>query len=171
MARPAYWDSLISKIKAVYKGKLTYAENWDTYTNVPFWKELDYIGIDAYFPLTDERNVTNQALNAGWEKYKKEIEAVTIKSGKPVLFTEFGYHSCDYTAKEPWTNADYPANFENQKMALQVLFNNFWDEKWFAGGFLWKWYDDDRAGGENNTDYTPQNKPAEKMIGEVYGRH
>lgn len=171
VARPAYWDSLIAKIRVVYKGKLTYAENWDNYTNVPFWKELDYIGVDAYFPLSGEKNLFEKGLERGWEKYKREIKSLSEKANKPVLFTEFGYRSCDYAAKEPWTNSKEPVNLNNQTIALQVLFNNFWNEKWFAGGFLWKWYDTENAGGEGNTDYTPQNKPAEKLINEVYGKY
>jgi hypothetical protein len=34
-ARPIYWQELIQKNKAIYKGKLVYAGNWDSY-KVPF---------------------------------------------------------------------------------------------------------------------------------------
>lgn len=171
VARPVYWDSLIAKIKLVYKGKLTYAENWDTYTNVPFWNTLDYIGVDAYFPVSGEKIVSKKELEKGWEIHKREIKSLAKKTNKPVLFTEFGYRSCDYTAKEPWANSKEPPNMKNQTLALEVLFNNFWKEKWFAGGFLWKWYDHELAGGEGNTDYTPQNKPAEKLINKMYEKY
>ena len=50
--RPQYWNQLITKIRAVYKGKLTYAANWDEFEDTPFWGQLDFIGIDAYFPLS-----------------------------------------------------------------------------------------------------------------------
>ena len=169
-ARPDYWDTLISRIKIIYHGKLTYAENWDTYTTVSFWKQLDYIGVDAYFPLSASKNVSEKELESGWEKYKSEIKLLAEKNSKPVLFTEFGYRSCDYAAKEPWSNSKEPVNLNNQTIALKVLFNNFWNEKWFAGGFVWKWYDNEHAGGEANTDYTPQNKPAEKFISDFYGK-
>jgi hypothetical protein len=49
-ARPAFWKALIEEIRAVYKGKLTYAANWDEYEETFFWDALDFIGIDAYFP-------------------------------------------------------------------------------------------------------------------------
>ena len=39
--RPKYWYHLIEKIKAIYSGQLTYAENWDSYQTVPFF--------DTYF--------------------------------------------------------------------------------------------------------------------------
>ena len=51
--RPQYWSNLIKEIKKVYKGKLTYAANWDEFKRTPFWSDLDYIGIDAYFPVSD----------------------------------------------------------------------------------------------------------------------
>ena len=42
--RPEYWKNLIKKIKNVYKGKLTYAANWDEFKRTPFWNEIDYKG-------------------------------------------------------------------------------------------------------------------------------
>lgn len=167
-SRPFYWDSLIQKIKQVYNGKLTYAENWDSYQNVPFWRQLDYIGIDAYFPLSNKQTFSIQEIENEWEKHKKEIKVLTENTNKPVLFTEYGYRSCDYTAKDPWAHKTGPANTQNQKNALAGLYNVFWKEPWFAGGFLWKWYDNERAGGETDTDYTPQHKPAEELIRSVY---
>lgn len=49
--RPSFFEELINKIRNVYSGKLTYAANWDEFKRVPFWQSLDFIGIDAYFPL------------------------------------------------------------------------------------------------------------------------
>ena len=39
--RPNYWLGLINQVKDVYKGKITYAANWDNYAVVPFWNKLD----------------------------------------------------------------------------------------------------------------------------------
>ena len=57
---PAYWKQLIYEIKQVFSGKLTYAENWDQFENVPFWDQLDYVGIDAYFPLKNRQSYGNR---------------------------------------------------------------------------------------------------------------
>ncbi len=35
-ARPAFWKGLIEEIRGVYKGKLTYAANWDEYEETFF---------------------------------------------------------------------------------------------------------------------------------------
>ena len=34
--RPAYWNRLIKQIRGTYKGKLTYASNWEEFDCVPF---------------------------------------------------------------------------------------------------------------------------------------
>ena len=60
-------------------------------------------------------------------------------------------------------------NLNAQTNAMQAFFETFWHEDWIAGGFIWKWYhNNDRAGGNDNTRFTPQNKPAEAIIKDVY---
>ncbi|MDO6808529.1 glycoside hydrolase TIM-barrel-like domain-containing protein [Zobellia galactanivorans] len=172
--RPEYWHKLISKIRTVYKGKLTYAANWDEYPRVPFWKDLDYIGIDAYFPLSDEKTPSVKQLREGWQRWKPDMEALAEKTGRPVLFTEFGYRSMDYTAKKPWLvdRNQENVNLKAQVNAKRALFDEFWGEDWFAGGYVWKWFiDHDKAGGENDNRFTPQNKPAQEVIKEVYKKY
>ena len=169
ISRPDFWKIVIQKIKKIYKGKITYAENWDTYTNVPFLNELDYIGIDAYFPLEKEKTPTVFAIEKAWKPIKAAIKELSLKYHKPILFTEFGYQSKDFTALEPWNHSTATTvNLLAQKNALEALFNQFWNEKWFAGGFLWKWYDKRNAGGPSDTDYTVQNKPAQKLVSVWY---
>ena len=56
--RPDFWQKLIKDVKAIYSGQLTYAENWDKIDNVPFWNQLDYIGVDAYFPISETQTPT-----------------------------------------------------------------------------------------------------------------
>ena len=169
--RPEYWRSLILKIKTIYKGKITYAENWDTYKNVPFLDTLDYIGIDAYFPLDSSKTASIEQLEKAWQPIKKEIKTISDKYNKKIIFTEYGYQSRDFTAKEPWNfSENQSVNFEIQVNALQALYQVFWKEDWFAGGFLWKWFDDhDNVGGLNDNDYTVQNKPAENIVKNEYG--
>ena len=171
LIRPKYWQALIKEIRKVYKGKLTYAANWDEYKRVPFWGELDYIGLDAYFPLSDKKSPTVEELEVGWEPHKKEVISIQKKYNKPVLFTEFGYRSIDFNAKKPWEShrVEGSVNLQAQVNGLQAIHNQFWSEEWFAGGFIWKWFHrHDKVGGENNNRFTPQNKPAEALIRELY---
>jgi len=169
--KPDYWRALIQEIKTIYKGKLTYAENWDQFDKVPFWDELAYIGIDAYFPISDGRTPSIEELKQGWKKHKEKIAEVNQKLNKPVLFTEYGYRSIDYTGKEPWDSnrVEGNFNFDAQNNALTSLYQEFWNEPWFAGGFLWKWYHNHKdVGGLTNNRFTIQNKPAEDIIRSFY---
>lgn len=172
--RPEFWNSLINKIKKVYSGKLTYAENWDCFNQVPFLHKLDYIGIDAYFPLSSSKTPTKQELITAWQPYKKLIKAVSDSLKKPILFTEYGYRSVDYTAKKPWdfSRENNQVNATAQVNALSALYDVFWSETWFAGGFLWKWFDGYRTiNPTKDSRFTPQNKPAEDLIKQVYRRY
>lgn len=169
--RPDYWKELIKKIKKVYNGKLTYAANWDEFKRVTFWNQLDYIGVDAYFPLTDAQNPTVEEFEAGWKPHKEQIQQIQTTYQKPILFTEFGYRSVDYNGKEPWDSKRVKdsINLAAQVNGLQAIYNQFWKEDWFAGGFVWKWFvRHDRVGGTNNNRFTPQNKPAEKLLQKLY---
>jgi hypothetical protein len=169
--RPEYWHKLIKKIRAIYKGKLTYAANWDEFKRTPFWSNVDYIGVDAYFPVSDKKTPTVEECKAGWQKHKQVIKLLSETHNKPVLFTEYGYRSMDHTGKEPW-ESDHTIeslNFEGQVNATQALFEEFWHEDWFAGGFVWKWFHNyDNSGGEKDNQFTPQNKPVEAVIQSFY---
>ena len=170
--RKSFWNELITELRTVYSGKLTYASNWDEFGRVPFWEELDLIGIDAYFPLSENQTPSVKDCKLGWKKYKPLIEELAHKSGKPVLFTEFGYRSLDYAAREPWRSERslLGVNHQAQLNATQALFDEFWNESWFAGGFVWKWFPDgSHIDPENNTRFSPQNKPVEAVIRETYG--
>jgi predicted small secreted protein len=170
VARPDFWKKLITKIRVVYKGEITYAENWDTFDKVPFLADLDYIGIDAYFPLSDQKTPTIKEVVAAWKPHKSKIKSLSEKYNKKIIFTEFGYQSKDFTTKEPWKHDEKRSvNLVAQQNALAVILANFWNENWLAGGFLWKWYDNHNlVGGIDDTDYTVQNKPAEKVLAKFY---
>ena len=170
-SRPDYWEGLITEIKRIYKGKLTYAANWSEYNRTPFWDQLDYIGIDAYFPVSDLKTPTIESCLNGWEKYIPEITSYSKKHNKQILFTEFGYRSMDYSGKKPWlTDHNIKnVNLEAQNSMLEGLFLTFWEEDWFAGGFVWKWFVEyNNVGGSNDNMFTPQNKPAEEIIRKYY---
>ncbi|WP_345164867.1 glycoside hydrolase family 113 [Algibacter aquimarinus] len=169
--RPEYWNGLIEKIKAKYKGELTYAANWDEFKRTPFWSQLDYIGVDAYFPVSDSKTPTVEDCLKGWEKHKQVIFSLHKKHDKPILFTEYGYRSVDYSGKTPWVSdrSLNQVNLEAQTNTTQALFETFWSEDWFAGGFIWKWFHKhDKVGGPDNFMFTPQNKPVEALLRKEY---
>jgi len=170
MERASYWRTLINKIRKIYSGKLTYAENWDCYADVPFWEELDFIGIDAYFPLVPAKTPSISSLNNAWEKHLKRMKLLSEDLHKKVLFTEFGYRSVDYCAKSPW---DYGKKGEVNELAqfnaLSSIFETFWEKDFFAGGFLWKWHPNHhQSGGVENKMFTIQRKKSEQLVKKIY---
>lgn len=164
--RPEFWDGLITIIRDKYEGELVYASNWDDYKKVPFWNKLDYIGVDGYFPLSYSTDPTLKELELGWEVHKKELKTLSEQHNKKVIFTEVGYRSMVGSTIKPWehgTGGEYSAKIQDN--AYKALFNSLWNESWFHGIFIWKWYHDhERQGGKGDLDFTPQNKPAEKTI-------
>ncbi len=172
--RPADWRRLIAEIRTVYAGRLTYAANWyREFQEVPFWDDLDYIGIQGYFPLSSEDRPTLAQLEHGWQEHLAAIEAVQRRFDRPVLFTEVGYKSTPRTAAEPWTWPDRhaaeppPVDLELQADAYRAFFEVFWHRPWVAGAYFWKWYP--LAPAPDNADFTPQGKPAERVMSGWYG--
>ena len=102
--RDADWRNVICDVRAVYTGKLVYGANWfEEFEQILFWDELDYIGVQAYFPLTDRVNPNREELVEGWKPHIEAIERIQARYNKPVLITEVGYHSSVDAAVEPWT--------------------------------------------------------------------
>jgi len=166
--RLAYWNSLIDTINHVFHGKLTYAANWDDYKDFPFWKKLNYIGIDAYFPLSNDKTPITNSLENAWTKYTRELETISVNQNRPILFTEYGYRNVDFNCIEPWKENDGNQNDEAQTNALEAFYRSFAKKKWFSGGFVWKWYVDSGHHHKKEIDFTPQNKNAEKVIENWY---
>lgn len=176
--RPDLFRNLVADVRAIYHGKLTYAANWDAYDRVPFWSELDYVGVDAYFPLARRPDATVARIERGWRPVLDGLARISREVGRPVLFTEYGYRSVAGAAGEQWSLPDVRrtdparADFQAQARAYEAFFRSVWDRPWFAGGFLWKWYleplDGRRGERVAATGYTPQGKPAEKVVARWY---
>ncbi len=167
--RPQFWHRLIHEIRDLYSGKLTYAANWDNYENVEFWNELDYIGIDGYFPLSDEKNPALKDLERNWQPWKRQLKEFSECYSTPIIFTEYGYQSCLFNTKTPWASDSSIISEENQETSYLAFYNSFWNEKWFAGGFLWKWHLNHKSLQKKKTTFTPQGKIVEKTILRKYG--
>ncbi len=163
---PEFWASLICHVREVYKGKLSYAANWDNYQNVKFWSELDVIGVNAYFPLDSSINPNTQSVKASWERWSSKLSDFSNEEGKQILFTELGYRSMEKGLARPWDAAHHGEFDEKlQAIAYTGFFEGIWNEPWLAGAIIWKWHSDHRkAGGPGNTRYTPQNKLAQEII-------
>lgn len=170
--RPDFWESLIGDVRKVYNGKIVYAENWDKVDKTEIWEEVDYIGVDAYFPIHDSASPEKEEIREGWKKHKTMLQELSLEYHKPIIFTEYGYRNIDHSLKEPWNSERNYSNINHdlQARALQVIYEEFWTENWFHGGFLWKWHQHEEAGGLSNDRFTPQNKPAQDVVKNYYSR-
>ncbi len=174
--KPDFWKELIKEVKSIYSGKLTYAANWhEEYEKITFWDQLDYIGIQAYFPLVDHEYPSVEEISEGWNRYLPTMEAVSNRFDKKILFTEMGYKSTSDGAMKPWEwvddpyNPDYRFSAETQTHSYEAFFNTVWPKKWFTGAYIWQVRSDFVVDSTaNNKDFTPQGKPAEKIITEGF---
>lgn len=158
------WREIIERIRGVYTGSLTYAANHDEYYNVAFWDELDYVGIDAYFPLTSDPDATLGDIMAGWRRWVDQIESWQAVVNKPVIFTEIGYCSQDGTNTRPWDwELSQTIDLEEQANCYEAVLQIFPQKPWFKGIFWWMWTANLR-GGPDDRYFTPYGKPAEEVL-------
>ncbi len=136
------WQDLIAAIRKIYRGNLTYAANWNNYQQVPFWDDLDYIGIQAYFPLTDSDSPTEDEIRDGWNKVYKKLIPYADTMNKKIIFTEIGYTASTIAAKEPWAyqRSDDNRSRQLQESCLKIALQEVREQNKISGLFLWKWF-------------------------------
>lgn len=163
--REKEWRGIIREVKKVYSGKLTYAANFTEYEQVNFWDELDFIGVQAYFPLSKKENPSLKMLKSSWEAVIPKIEKIVRNFDKPVIFTEIGYCNTEDAAIAPWVwpneRKESVLSEEIQARCYQAFFETAYQKKWLAGVYFWKWYPETR---DRSPDFTPQGKFAEVVM-------
>jgi Hint domain/GTA TIM-barrel-like domain len=200
---PAYlseWTDIISAVRAVFSGKLTYSADWDDDTSpwqgqhglaagtgnlatqVSFWSQLDYVGIDCYAPLSDAANPTLAQLTAGWTQTPTDpttesvtgnqslisyFDSVATATGKPLLFTELGYESATDAASQPSGSSTNVYDPTLQANLYQAFFNAWSqsDDTSLAGVYFWNWDPNaSEVGPGNGANFSPQGLPAQDVV-------
>lgn len=145
------WRRIVDRVRQQHPGPLTWAANWDGYRRVGFWDALDWVGIQAYFPLIHEARgrgePTAAEIERGWARIMEEVRAFAAATGRPVVFTELGYNASPVAAHEPW---NYDVRAEPGAEALQIrcmraALRAVAAEPSVLGAFLWKWFPGDRT--------------------------
>ena len=167
--RTFFWKKLIADIRQKYSGKLVYASNWNDYNTIGFWDDLDFVGIDAYFPLSEDITPSVSVLENAWKPYMDSLRVFQKRVNKKIIFTEYGYLSVDGCAGKGWEIEkrvrSTPINEQAQANAIETLWKVCGKETWWHGGFLWKWFPEGMGHeGYKERDYTPQGKLAEKIL-------
>ena len=185
-----YWLDLIAEVRQVYDGKLTYAVNWDKAGEVSFAEGLDFVGIDAYYPLTENKNASVDDLVKAWtgtpetdavkgltngQSIVDWLREISTDYGKPLVFTEIGFRSLDGTAAKPYEfNGGGQVDFEEQARLYEAFFKVFGGEApeagnldWFKGAQFWNWYATETQNSDpTDLDYPILGKPAEDVFKE-----
>lgn len=135
------WWKIISAVRQVYRGKITYGANWNDYQEVKFWDAVDYIGVLAYFPLANSKNPSLDELTRAWEKRARELQKFSDRQGgKKLVFVEIGYNTSAQAAAEPWafqTGGENAAEIQERciEAGLRLM-----GEPFLAGMYWWKWF-------------------------------
>jgi len=165
------WLDIINEVRKAYKGPLTYAANWDEYSSVSFWPYIDFVGMDAYFPLTNKNNPTIEELTAAWNNHADTLERWLKESklDKPIIFTEIGYDTIEGSNRQPWrilpTLATYVESQKEQAKCLESLLIVLTKRGWFKGLYWWNYFPRPDIG---PLGYTLRGKLGEKTLSEWY---
>jgi hypothetical protein len=157
-------------VTSIYTGPLVYAANW-TFTNtVMFWDALDYIGIDAYYPVAPTITATVEEIKMGWTEPISFLQGLSEEWDKSIIFTEIGYRSIDGAGMAPWDfSPSRPVDLQEQADLYQAFFEAIFPQPWLQGVYLWSWDTNPMQGGACSQDFTPLDKPAEDVLREFYG--
>lgn len=175
------WTDLIADVRARYDGPVTYSANWNEggigggYEILPWWEQVDYVGIDAYFPVTAATNPTLAQMQTAWTNRADQIEAWRVTRGltdKQVIFTEAGLSSYDGSNITPYAlvsdspNPGAPADELEQANGYEALLSVMSQRDWWDGAFWWNW--ETNPNSSFQTSFTPQHKLAQDVLAAYY---
>jgi len=167
LRREADWRRLIREIREVYRGPLTYSANFDTYRGIGFWDALDFVGVSAYFSLSDAQDPSPADLAQGWDRALAPLAEISGRFDRPVLLTEVGYPAVAGAAQAPWREARGPADVWLQSRLYEAAFRSASQRPWIVGAFPWLWEGTSEPP-FRDASYSIQGKPASFILARWY---
>ncbi|MBC8106533.1 MAG: hypothetical protein H7Z14_08085, partial [Anaerolineae bacterium] len=165
------WRNLVTDVRSRFDGDLVYGANWGNPAvgnTVNWWDAVDYVGIDAYYPLTGVNNPTPAQLLSAWTARANQIEAWrnSVAPTKQILFTEVGYQALDGANAAPYGATSSTVDMREQADCYRALLIALSGRSWFSGAYWWAW-------DPNNVhpaagDYENFGKPAYDVMGSFY---
>lgn len=178
IAAKPYWEQLIYELRSITNNNmlLTYAAHWEEYLTVPFWRQLDEIGIDAYFPLVDSNEArgigepSQTQIEAGLRAKLQTLKTFASRHQRPLSLSEFGLTPYDQSTALPWQQFPTQIRDEEERLsAYNALFDVIKnDQTWLSSINLWHWQLPGRQGSAYNI--TP-NSPLAKQIKSYAAAH
>jgi len=137
------WLRLIRIVRALYHGHITYAANFDAFEKTPFWRELDAIGVDAYFPLASTMDATDAQLLAGARGAVARMQRVAKTNERTVILTELGYPSTPGAWIDPWSeHRERAPDATAQSRSFKAMLTALRAAPQISGYFIWKYESD-----------------------------
>lgn len=174
LAAPNLWRHTIRKVRAVYKGRLTYIANHDSYKSVRFWRMLDFISIAGYFKLipAKQKYVPNLSQTVKLFETRAAVIQRYLRQNNLddmyVLIAETGFQSKGGTINyaRPWDwDAKGSLNYHSQTKMYDAFTRVFMARDWSLGVIFWHWdLDPDAGRTHSKLLYTPQQKPALRVV-------
>ncbi len=169
---PSFVD-LIHRVRDVYPGPLTYSANWDDVDQTVILGEVDVIGINAFYPLTDKTHAALPDLLEGGKAVAKRVRSLVTDWERPVVFTEIGYTTREDPAVRPWewpdSMKDVRVDQQAHALAYQGLIAPVLDEPGFLGFFVWRLYaDSEDQSQEAEWGFSPLGKRAELVVRDAF---
>lgn len=167
LEKPEDWRKVIEVVRSVYSGPITYAANWGPeFEKLHFWAELDFIGLNCYYPLSRANNPSAAELAGRFSQVLQKAKAVSKSYERPVLLTEIGFTSTTTPWLQPHQDGD-GATYSGaaQLKCYQIVTRALAQEtEWCRGILWWKYPSYPSLGGEGHTGFTPNNKPTEQQL-------
>ena len=133
LAHEDEWRQIIRSVRGLYNGQITYSANWgEEFEQLAFGDELDFIGINCYYPLSKKTEATDAELKRNFEQVKDKIKNVYQKYQKPIVFTEIGFRSINTPWKNPHAEGDDSFNEQHQARCYKVILEGIQNEEWLS---------------------------------------
>ncbi len=172
-SRAPSFAALIRELRTIYRGPITYSANWDDVDDTLVLRELDVIGINAFYPLADKDGAPFASLLEGGRRVRARVRALAELWQKPVLFTEIGYTTRPDPAIRPWEWPDAMTGVRIDEVAqadaYRALLAPLLEEPLFMGFFVWRVYaDPDDVSQEAGWGFSPRGKLAELVMRDAF---
>ncbi len=164
------WQRIIRTVRVAFSGPITFGGNWNgEYERIEFWDDLDFIGVQQYYPLAADTVWTERSARARVLELRDHLEQFHRKWDKPVVFTEVGFPSIRDALLNPHReDFSQPASDDAQAAGYRILLEEFEDQPWFRGFFWWKFESDEESRRRRVKSFSFKGKEAERLVRQFY---
>jgi hypothetical protein len=171
-SQQARWRALIRSLRRIYRGKMTYAANWDEVEHIAFWDALDAVGVQMFAPLhSGGSKPTYASVLAAAKRWQKHYEAIGKRFGRPLILTEAGVVNMVGALLRPYVWPERLADKKRtaagdreQQLGYRAIIETFGRSAKVRQIYWWKWFSNPRTKEEGPVGFSPRGKPAQKLL-------